>query len=215
MSTPATEPRSRFLLVVTSVWLILVSAIAVIDHVALSQMTTDVRSYESEISIVQADLAKLERQLDDVAAQPASVSEARFVAAREAWDARIAQLEQAIGNAAQRDELAPMHDRLNALETRLSNLRPTRPTPASRSRSTVDATPKNPPEVLVPPFRVLGIDIRGGESFLSVAPTGADTLTQVLALRVGEAYGDWRLEKLNGTSAEFRIGSRSIKLELP
>jgi len=197
------------------VWLILVSAIAVIDHVALSQMTTDVRSYESEISIVQADLAKLERQLDDVAAQPASVSEARFVAAREAWDARIAQLEQAIGNAAQRDELAPMHDRLNALETRLSNLRPTRPTPASRSRSTVDATPKNPPEVLVPPFRVLGIDIRGGESFLSVAPTGADTLTQVLALRVGEAYGDWRLEKLNGTSAEFRIGSRSIKLELP
>lgn len=215
MTTPATESRPRFLRVVIAVWLVLVSTIALVDHVALSQLSAEVRPYGSEVSILYERVLELDRQVDGVASQPAAVSEERFDEARQGWEARIAQLEQAVGNAAPRDELAPVQDRLNAVETRLANLRQTRPAPASRAPSPPETAPKATPEIIVPPFAVLGIESRGGEPFLSIAPTGANTLGQVHVLRVGETYSDWRVEKLNGTTAEFRVADRLVRIELP
>ena len=215
MTTPVTESRPRVRRIVIATWLILVSLIALMDHIALSRLSTEVRPYGSEVSMLSVRLLELDQQLHSLANQPVSVDEARFVAAQETLDARIAQLEQAIGSAAARDELAPVHDRLNAVETRLASLRHPRATSASRARSTPETVSKAPPEVVVPPFTVLGIEWRGGVSFLSVAPTSANSLTQVQVLREGEPYGEWRLEKLTSTAAEFRVGDRSIRLEIP
>lgn len=215
MTTPLTESRPRLRRVVIAAWLILVSLIALIDHIALSRLSTEVRPYGSEVSMLSVRLLELDQQLNNIAGQPAPTSEARFVAAQETLDARIAQLEQAIGSAAARDELALVHDRLNAVETRLASLRQPRATSASRTRSTPETVSKAPPEVVVPPFTVLGIEWRGGVSFLSVAPTSANSLAQVQVLREGERYGEWRLEKLTSTAAEFRVGERSIRLEIP
>lgn len=215
MTTPVTESRPRLRRVVTAVWLILVSLIALVDHVALSRLSTEVRPYGSEVSMLSVRLLELDQQLNSLASQPVSISEARFVAAQQTWDARIAQLEQAIGSAAFRDELTPIQDRLTAVERRLTSLRQPRATPASRDRSTPEIASKAPPAVVVPHFTVLGIDWRGGVPFLSVAPTSASSLSQVQVLREGETYGEWRLEKLTSTAAEFRVGDRSIRLEIP
>lgn len=52
------------------------------------------------------------------------------------------------------------------------------------------------------------IELRGGERLLSLLPTGSHSLAEVRLLRVGETYGAWRLEALNGNTAEFRIDGR-------
>jgi BMFP domain-containing protein YqiC len=190
-----------------------VSAIALVDHVVLSQLSADVRPQESEIAILHERVAALEAQLDGIAGKPPSVSESRFNVARQAWDARLAQLEEEMSGAVRRDELTTLHNRLNAIETRLAGIRQTRPAATPRPRP-APAEPAKAPEVVVAPFTVLGIDVRGGELFLSLAPLGTDSLSQVHVLRVGETYDDWRLEKLDAAAAEFRVGERSIRLEL-
>jgi hypothetical protein len=213
MNAPTAEFHSRSIRVAIATWLVLVSAIALIDHVALSQLSADVRPRGSEIAILHERVVALEGQLDEIARNPPSVSESRFNVAQQAWDARLAQLEEKMSGAVRHDELTTLHDRLNAVETRLAGIRQTR-TPATPRPRPAQAEPAKAPEVLVAPFTVLGIDVRGGESFLSLAPLGTDSLSQVRVLRVGETYGDWRLEKLDAAAAEFRVGERSIRLEL-
>jgi hypothetical protein len=213
MNAPTAESRSRSIRVVIATWLVLVSTIALIDHVVLSHLSADVRPHESEVANLHERVAALEGQLDGIARKPPSVSESRFNVARQAWDARLAQLEEEMSGAVRRDELTTLHDRLNAIETRLAGIRQTRPAATPRPRP-AQAEPAKAPEVVVAPFTVLGIDVRGGESFLSLAPLGTDSLREVHVLRVGETYGDWRLEKLDAAAAEFRVGERSIRLEL-
>lgn len=213
MNAPTAESRSRSIRVVIATWLVLVSAIALIDHVVLSQLSADVRPRGGEVAILHERVAALEGQLDGIARKPPSVSESRFNVAQQAWDARLAQLEEKMSGAVRHDELTTLHDRLNAVETRLAGIRQTR-TPAAPRPRPAQAEPAKAPEVLVAPFTVLGIDVRGGESFLSLAPLGTDSLSQARVLRVGEIYGDWRLEKLDAAAAEFRVGERSIRLAL-
>ena len=212
MNAPTAEFHSRSIRVAIATWLVLVSAIALIDHVALSQLSADVRPRGSEIAILHERVVALEGQLDEIARNPPAVSESRFKMAQQAWDARLAQLEEVLSGAVRHDELTTLHDRLNAVETRLASIRQTR-IPATPRPRPAQAEPAKAPEVLVAPFTMLGIDVRGGESFLALAPLGTDSLREVHVLRVGEMYGDWRLEKLDAAAAEFRVGERSIRLE--
>jgi len=214
MNAPTAESRSRSIRVVIATWLVLVSAIALIDHGVLSQLSADVRRQGSEVAILHERVAALEGQLDRIAREPPSVSESRFNVAQQAWDARLAQLEEKMSGAVRHDELTSLHERLNAVETQVASIRQRR-TPATPRPRPAHAEPAKAPEVLAAPFTVLGIDVRGGESFLSLAPLGTDSLREVHVLRVGETYGDWRLEKLDADAAEFRVGERSIRFELP
>ncbi|SKB02336.1 hypothetical protein SAMN05421862_11918 [Pseudomonas extremaustralis] len=73
------------------------------------------------------------------------------------------------------------------------------PPPSKPSSSTI--TPK------APPFTVVGIEYRGGERFLSVAPPGSTKLSQIYLIRPGDAVAgtSWRLNSLDGKSARFDV----------
>lgn len=55
------------------------------------------------------------------------------------------------------------------------------------------------------PFAVLGIEYRGGESFLAVAPLQNTQLQDVQLLRPGESRADWQLRSLTATRAQFGL----------
>ncbi|MCS3473030.1 hypothetical protein M2401_006798 [Pseudomonas sp. JUb42] len=62
-----------------------------------------------------------------------------------------------------------------------------------------------------PPFTVVGVEYRGGERFLSVAPPGSTQLSQLYLVRPGDtvAGSNWRLNGLDDGRAQFSINGTS------
>lgn len=77
------------------------------------------------------------------------------------------------------------------------------PTAKKTSRQPVAAKPK---KIIAPPFSLIGIEYRGGEAFLAVAPTQPIQLSDVQLMRVGDWRGDWRLSSLEPATAGFELG---------
>ncbi|MDH2436653.1 hypothetical protein QCD60_29500 [Pokkaliibacter sp. MBI-7] len=91
---------------------------------------------------------------------------------------------------------------------------------AVQARQVTVASAKKPvtrtskPRVLTPPFVVLGAEVRGGESFLSVAPSATSSLSQVVLLKVGSVYSGWKLQSLGDGRAVFNVSGRSQEVAL-
>ncbi|MFJ5299211.1 hypothetical protein ACIQAL_22100 [Pseudomonas sp. NPDC088368] len=62
-----------------------------------------------------------------------------------------------------------------------------------------------------PPFTVVGVEYRGGERFLSVAPPGSTRLSQLYLVRPGDMIegSNWRLSALDDSRAQFNINGSS------
>ena len=76
---------------------------------------------------------------------------------------------------------------------------------------------KPPPAPQPPPFTVIGIEYRGGERFLSVAPPGSTQLSQINLIRPGDGVTGtaWKLKSMDGRSAHFEVAglSRTLTVE--
>ena len=77
---------------------------------------------------------------------------------------------------------------------------------------------KNPtPAPQPPPFTVIGIEYRGGERFLSVAPPGSTQLSQINLIRPGDGVTgtSWRLKSMDGLLAHFEVAGmpRTLTVE--
>lgn len=68
------------------------------------------------------------------------------------------------------------------------------------------------PKSIAPPFTVIGLEWRGGESFLAVSPVQANRLADISLLRGGDAYSGWQLSALEAGQAQFVLpdGSRHV-----
>lgn len=68
-----------------------------------------------------------------------------------------------------------------------------------------------------PPFQVVGVEYRGGERFLSVAPPDSTRLSQIYLIRPGDAVAGtaWRLNALDDRSARFDVAGtpRTITIQ--
>lgn len=76
---------------------------------------------------------------------------------------------------------------------------------------------KHPPAPQPPPFTVIGIEYRGGERFLSVAPSGSTQLSQIYLIRPGDGVTgtSWKLKSMDGRLAHFEVAglSRTLTVE--
>ena len=76
---------------------------------------------------------------------------------------------------------------------------------------------KPPPAPQPPPFTVIGIEYRGGERFLSVAPSGSTQLSQINLIRPGDGVTGtaWKLKSMDGRFAHFEVAglSRTLTVE--
>lgn len=203
--------RTALLRAAAITWLLLISAAVVINHVAVSTLDRDGDStLDRQVAVVEGRLAELAHQIEEGERQPAALPLARYASERQGLDQRLAAIEQALGERPTAESLRSLQAHVEQLEARLATPRPATPTAA---RPRVPAAPKSP--VTEPPFQVIGAELRAGERFLSILPTGAGALAQVRLLRPGETEAGWRLDAIEGLTALFRQGDEIRRLAIP
>ena len=203
--------RTTLLRVAAVTWLLLTSAVVVIDHVILSTRAdrTEDAVPGMQLSELEAQLAELARELEQQRQGPAALPMERYASERVALDQRLAAFEQALDDRPTVD-LQSLQTRIDRLEVRLATVR-SAPTAASRPPLRAPARPR-PAE---PSFRVIGVELRAGERFLSILPADASALSQAGLLRAGETEAGWRLEVIEDGAAVFRHGDEVRRLTVP
>ncbi|MCQ3010609.1 hypothetical protein NLO86_09130 [Pseudomonas savastanoi] len=167
----------------------------------------------------------------NAASQLKSVTIDDFRAGQQALSNRIdavqALVEQAQDAAQQAaatmQEVVVMNARIDELQVKLQDLRAAKPasvqitaakpkTPPPSRKSTAQTKVPEPP----PPFSVVGVEYRGGERFLSVAPPGSTQLSQLNLIRPGDmvAGSNWQLNSLDDSRALFSINGSTRILPL-
>ena len=125
------------------------------------------------------------------------------------WAQEIQELRDGQAARATVADLTVLRARLEQVEQQLLDLKtqssPPPPNP-SATKPKQKARPK--PVPLSPPFSVLGVESRGGERFLAVAPHGSRSLTDVQLLHSSEQFGAWRLKVLEPNSALFAVAAQ-------
>ena len=118
-------------------------------------------------------------------------------------------IEQSLHDHPAADSLLALQARVEQLEARLA-----RPAPVRSPSPPRVAAPVNPQPV-EPPFQVIGAELRGGERFLSILPSGGVAVAQLRLLGVGETEAGWSLEAIEGETAVFRHGVDTRRLIVP
>ncbi|WP_431819416.1 hypothetical protein [Burkholderia sp. F1] len=210
ISTPSQPRRMPLLRLATAAWLLALSSglVIVMQDVHKLSAPPAPSPLAGQIDALTARVGQAEQQLAAIKRQPAPLAPEALTAARTERETRLTQVEASL--AARADAQA-----LEALQTRVEKLEasPARaPMAAATGRPT--PTPAKPVKVL-PPFQVLGVELRGGQRFLTVAPLDATNLNQSRLLRVGESDGGWTLESIDATQASFRVSGKTRHLVLP
>jgi polyhydroxyalkanoate synthesis regulator phasin len=202
--------RARWLKIAAAAWLLLVSALAVVNSVGLSRLTeqSQASAHDAHVQALNTRVAELEQQAAATKGQPKPVAQPDFEAARKAMDERLAQVEQAQAANAHAGDLQALQARVGDIEARMK--RSAAPAVAPR-RTTEPAKPKAPE----PSFNVVGVELRGGERFLSVAAPKASSVLDVWLLREGDAVGAWHLLAIEARAAVFRVDGQTQRIALP
>lgn len=214
MNLPQMSPdgagRTRWLKVAGGVWLVLVSAIAIVDSVGLSRLIEQSRSsaQDAQVQALATRVSDLEHQAEAAKRQPKPVVQGDFDAARQALEARLVHIEQAQATDAHGDDIKALQARVGVLEARLKKAASSAAAPR---KTAVAAKPK----VLEPPFNVVGLELRGGERFVSIASRGAAVLTDLRLLREGESIGAWQLQAIDAHAVVFRVDDQTVRVALP
>ena len=214
MNLPQMSPdgagHPRWLKIAAGVWLVLVSAIAIVDSVGLSRLIEQSRSsaQDAQVQALATRISDLEHQAEAAKRQPKPVVQGDFDAARQALEERLAHVEQAQATDAHGDDIKALQARVGVLEARLKS----RALSATTSRKTAETAKPKVPE---PPFNVVGLELRGGERFVSIASRGATALIDLRLLREGESIGAWQLQAIDAHAAVFRVDNQTVRLALP
>src|SRR3546814_19244692 len=130
------DSRTRWLKIAAAFWLLLISAVALINSVGLSRLAEQTQSsaQDAQVNALRLRVADLERQVDADKRRQAPISQADFANARQALDERMTRLEEADAARALAIDLQPLQARVNGLETRLENTKQENGRRSSRER---------------------------------------------------------------------------------
>ncbi|EJN17845.1 hypothetical protein PMI36_05262 [Pseudomonas sp. GM79] len=125
------------------------------------------------------------------------------------WAQEIQELRDGLAARATATDVTALRARLEHVEQQLVDLKTQPSTPSSTSSEAKPKQAARPkPAPLSPPFSVLGVESRGGERFLAVAPPDSRSLTDVRLLHSGEQLGAWHLKVLEPNSAIFAVAAQ-------
>ncbi|WP_413730160.1 hypothetical protein [Sodalis sp. RH22] len=206
------DRHSRWLKIAAVVWLFTISFLTIINTVGVTRQ--DHQQQTAALDAKAEDMAKrladIERQVDADKRQPKPVTRAEFTRTRQAFQARIDQFEQAHAAIVQVSDLKALQDRVESLARFAGAFQ--KPAPVAAVRRPVAKASK--PTVPNLPFRVVEMELRGGERLLSVAPLTSTTLNDVRLLRQGDAESGWILQSIEADAALFRAGGQARRVPL-
>ena len=122
------------------------------------------------------------------------------------WAQEIQELRDGLADRATEADMIALRARLEHVEQQLLDLKTQLPLPAPTPSSDKPKKASRPkPAPLSPPFSVLGVESRGGERFLAVAPPDSRSLKDIQLLHSGEQLGTWHLKVLEPNAAIFAV----------
>lgn len=101
------------------------------------------------------------------------------------------------------EEVKSTQKQLVSLHSTIASQSPPRRKPSEFPRAFKPTTPTQTLKPTPLPFNILGIDSRGGETFLAIAAPDASHLSDVVLLRPTNTYMGWRLSSLLLDQAHF------------
>ena len=204
------DGRVRWPKIATAVWLLLVSALTIVNSVGLSRLTEQTRAsaQDAHVQALAARVGELEQHVEVAKRQPKPIVQADFDTARQALEERLSHVEQAQTANTHGEAVQALLVRVGTIEERLKKISP----PATVSNRVAEAAK---PKVQEPPFSVVGLELRGGERFLSIAAAGASSLPDVRLLREGESVGPWQLQTIEAHAAVFREDGQTLRVAVP
>lgn len=225
-------PRPTRTTLIFSLCLIALASVLAYENHQLSLVSNDLASTADKDSLnaLLTRLAKVDERLDAVDGKHL-VTNDDFRSGQQALSNRIdtvqAYAKQATETThdlslrvtAAEEQVMVLKASIEMIEIRLQELskpQTTEPSAAVSLPKTV-IRKKPPPAPQPPPFTVIGIEYRGGERFLSVAPPGSTQLSQINLIRPGDGVTgtSWKLKSMDGRLAHFEVAglSRTLTVE--
>ncbi|VFR23805.1 Methyl-accepting chemotaxis protein [plant metagenome] len=193
-------------------WLVGLSALAFISLRATGDLAgrEPLDSALRQLQLLEVRVEELQGVSQSFQSQPQAATAAALDNTRQALEARLAELEQALAERSTAAELTALRAEFEQLKTRQAP-RQAAPAPVRAPRPV--PAPTKVPE---PAFRVVGLELRAGQRSVSVAPaTGEWSADQIQVVLPGEAVDQWRLEAIDGDTAVFRAGEQTRRLAIP
>lgn len=208
--TPSDGSSVRWLKVAATVWLTLVSALAVVSSVGLLRLAkpSHASAQDAHVQALATRVGEVEQQTSALRQQPTPITQPDLDAARQALEERLSRVEQAQATDSYAANLEALRARVGEIEARTKKAPPA----AAMPRRAVEAAK---PQVPAPPFHVIGVELRGGERFLSIAVTGTTSLHELRLLREGDDIGFWHLQAIEARAAVFRLDDQTLRIALP
>jgi len=205
------------------------------DHYRLTQLNTSLAETagKESLDVILDRLDQFDHRLanadnkyvvsnDDFRSGQQTLSN-RLDAIQDLTEQAMTSVEQLELDSASAEDLATLKASVDSLANQLKDLqsRSTKSaatnlsTPAPRARKNASgAYARHTPTP--PPFELIGIEHRGGQEFLAVAPRGSTQLHQINLIRPGDSVMGtrWKLSSLEGTSAKFDVAGTSQTVAL-
>ncbi|WP_178120048.1 methyl-accepting chemotaxis protein [Pseudomonas sp. MN1F] len=215
--------------------LLILGAIIVFQQYQLSTLSRTVNGAAEKVSIdaLQNRVSAIDDRLDTVSGKPLVTME-DFRISQQALSSRIdavqatatqahAAAAEATRSSATAGDLLVLKADLESLDGKLQKMskpqaQATAPAPKTSSKPKPKPAPVKAPPIPQdpPPFQMVGLEYRGGERFLSVAPTGSTRLSQIYLIRPGEVVSgsNWRLRAVDERTATFDAGGTTRTLSI-
>jgi len=204
--------RSRIVACVIVAWLFVISVLSFADHAALSELRqqSDRADEQAMVEALQINIAKLMGQVSDVSDR---LDDEQHVSAD--VQEKLLSLEQAVQQVQERYQQSPdvrealigimnrldqMGEQIRVLQQTPETVLPTTPTSPASPVSKETPKPRSYPQA---DFVLLGVELRGDQRLLSVAPNGSRSIGEIRLLRPGESIGVWQLKSFDNTQATF------------
>jgi hypothetical protein len=131
----------------------------------------------------------------------------------ERLDLSAASAEDVIILKASVDSVAAQLKDLQLRQSNSANAKPPSPASSTQKAASRAKTKKSAPP---PPFDVIGLEHRGGQEFLAIAPIGSNQLSQIQLVRPGDGVSgtSWKLRSVDTASASFDVAGVSQTIAL-
>ena len=192
--------------------LLFVGTLAVMNRVELMRLaeTNLTGTQDARLAALATRVSELAREAETSRKHSDAVPLAHYDAEREAVERRLAAVEQRLDERPASEGLDPLRGRLARLEEKF-----TQHVKKSAAKTPARPAPLPTPKIAAPSFQLIGVERRADERFLSILPRGADGLSQIRLLRVGDTEDGWRLEAIGDEAATFIQGGEKRRLNLP
>lgn len=172
---------------------------------------TRLPTLQSELDALRTIQTQLQSELDELASQLTT-----FNQAQSQLDERLTRQQTqltALLNPPEDPRWQRLSQRIQELEIRPTQ--PPKPVASARKPAPRPAPTRSAPALPALPL-LIGVELRGAERFLAVAPPGSRTLNEVRLLRGGDRFGAWTLRRLERQAAVFASpGQPDQTLALP